>query len=530
VNHLLRISTVSMFGLAACSVIGCATAPPLPAATTAPAANEQDLPRGPAYVPPPQPQATQTTLYAGGSVLPTPTPQQATWEDDELGMFFHFDIEVFDKEYLQQAAKEDQLPEGTPRVRAQRGERGTPLGMMDPAEFNPTNLDTDQWMRVAQSIGAKYAVFTTKHSSGFLMWQSDLYPFGVKQSPWQNGKGDVVLDYLASCRKFGISPGLYCSAGGHSYWTTHHPKTWYRKGILFGQPQDVRDFLDMDLKMYADLWQHAGPVDYMWFDGGVNPLGPDLSPIIARLEPNMVCFNGPMEGAPAGLARWSGNEKGYANYPTWNAIDTTNDQHDRGPGSPDGKYWIPVEANVPLRYHVWMWQSDTENKILSLNALATDYLDSVGRGTNFIINANIGPDGLVPQADAARFAEFGDLLHKWFDHPIAQTRGRGDTAELAFSSPTPVDCISIVEDIRLGQRVQQYVVEALVDGQWKQVCDGTSIGHKRIQFFDRLTATALRVRATASAAQPVWRQLAVYNIDPLPPDPTNPATTAQSAQ
>jgi len=285
----------------------------------------------------------------------------------------------------------------------------------------------------------------------------------------------------------------------------------------------------MDLKMYQDLWSKTGEVGYLWFDGGINPFGDRLTPIIAQYQPHAVCFNGPETGAPGGLARWSGNEKGYINYPSWNTTDITNDQKDRGPGSPDGRWFVPVETNVPLRYHIWMWQADDEDKILSLNALMTDYLMSVGRGGNFIVNANIDPTGQVPAADAKRLAEFGATIRKWFGTSLAETSGRGETAELKFDHPTAFDFVSIMEDLRQGQRIRAYVVEGLIDGQWKPLCDGQSIGHKRIQQFPRVTATAVRVRATQSAAEPIIRKLAVYDIDPLPPDPTNPATTAQSA-
>ncbi|HTW94657.1 MAG TPA: alpha-L-fucosidase, partial [Tepidisphaeraceae bacterium] len=351
----------SLLAILTATIAGCGSANHA-ASSQAPAAAVAELdenkPAGPIYVPPPQPAPEQATLYVDGQLLPIPTPQQAAWEDDELGTFFHLDIEVFDKDYQARAVREDQLPPDTHRT--ERG-RGVPLGSIDAKEFDPTHLDTDQWMRVAKSMGARYAVFTAKHSSGFLMWPSDLFPYGVRQAAWEDGKGDVVADYLASCRKFGISPGLYCSAEGQSYWMMHHARIVYHHGVLSGPPEVAREFLDMDERMYAQLWEHAGPIGYMWFDGGVNPFGPELSPIIARLEPKMVCFNGPMGGAPGGLARWSGNEKGYVVYPTWDTTDITNDQIDRGTGSAEGKYWVPVEANVPLRYHVWMWQSDTQD-------------------------------------------------------------------------------------------------------------------------------------------------------------------------
>lgn len=442
------------------------------------------------------------------SKLPLPTPEQIAWQDDELGMFIHFDIEVFDKDY--QSAHP-------------RGVKGKPLGNISPAEFNPRRFDTDQWLKTAKALGAKYAVLTAKHASGFLMWQSDLYSFGVRQSPWENGKGDVVRNFIESCHKYGIQPGLYCSAGGHSYWNLHHSPVRYHGGTISGEAGAVQAFVNMDLQMYASLFKDAGPVSYLWLDGGVDPFGGRLAPIIAEYEPGAVCFNGPSNGVPAGLARWSGNEKGYAPYPLWDTVNSADDQADRGPGDPDGRYYVPVEANVPLRYHVWIWQADDQDKILSLSALMDMYLKTVGRGANFIINANIDPDGRIPEADAERLAEFGATIRKCFGHGIAETSGRGDVVELDLKRPREIDFVSIMEDLRQGQRIRRYAVDGRVDGKWRELCAGESIGHKRIQQFNRATVAAVRLRVTESVGEPLIRQLAVYNVHTLPADPNDPA-------
>jgi len=64
--------------------------------------------------------------------------------------------------------------------------------VFDTELYNPVKLDTDQWIESAKACGAKYAVFTATHFNGFMQWQSDLYPYGVKQAAWRGGKGDVV--------------------------------------------------------------------------------------------------------------------------------------------------------------------------------------------------------------------------------------------------------------------------------------------------------------------------------------------------
>lgn len=447
--------------------------------------------------------------YLHASKFPKPTPEQAAWQDAELGMFIHFDIEVFDDHFSHAHPVTD-----TNRI---------PFGAIPASKFNPTKLNTDQWLATAKALGANYAVFTAKHSSGFLMWQSDLYPYGVKQSPWENGRGDVVKDFIASCEKYGVEPGIYCSAGGHSWWNLNRGRVEYRKGVISGDTNDVENFLNMDLAMYKDLFAHIGPnLFYIWLDGGVNPFGDRIIPVLAKYEPHAVAFNGPSNGVPAGIARWSGNEKGAAPYPLWNTINISNDQLDRGAGDPNGKFWIPAEGNVPLRYHEWMWRADDENKILSLSELMSMYLATVGHGANFIINANVDSDGLIPEADVQRFKEFGDTIRKWFGTSVAETSGKGNLVELELPQPQEINFVMMMEDITRGQRIRNYEIDGLVDGDWKKLCDGESVGHKRIQQFARTKVSAIRLHVTHSVKKPIIRKLAVYNIQTLPPDPNNP--------
>jgi hypothetical protein len=118
-----------------------------------------------------------TTPDAEGEDLAKPTPQQLVWQDMELGLFIHFDMLTF-----------------TGQMK--------PRSPADPNIYNPVTLSTDQWLEAGKAMGAKYAVFVAKHCTGFLSWQSNAYPYGVKQTSWRDGKGDVVKDFIASCENF----------------------------------------------------------------------------------------------------------------------------------------------------------------------------------------------------------------------------------------------------------------------------------------------------------------------------------------
>ena len=139
------------------------------------------------------------------------------------------------------------------------------------------------------------------------------------------------------------------------------------------------------------------------------------------------------------------------------------------------------------------------------------YYKSVGRNCNLLLNANIACDGLVPEPDMTRYAEFGREIRRRFAKPIAETKGEGETVTLPLGRPTRVDHVVMMEDIRHGERVRKYVIEGQVDGQWRELCSGSCVGHKRIDVVSAVTASAIRFRCIESVGMPRIRSLAVHN-------------------
>jgi len=92
--------------------------------------------------------------------LVVPTPAQRAWQDCEVGVLYSFDLAV---------------------AAGDRAENNSTRKTWDPGLYHPTKLDTDQWIDAAKAAGAGYAVFTATHFNGFMQWQSDLYPYGLKQ-------------------------------------------------------------------------------------------------------------------------------------------------------------------------------------------------------------------------------------------------------------------------------------------------------------------------------------------------------------
>ncbi len=417
-----------------------------------------------------------------GAPLARPTPEQAAWQDLELGMFIHYDMPVFKPGWDHR--QYDRRPE--------------------PGIFNPRKLDTDQWMEAARALGAKYAVFVAKHGSGFMSWQSDLYPYGMKQSPYKDGQGDMVRDFVNSARKYGIRPGIYAHMGCNGFLEVDNPGLVNRgKG---GDPEKQARYARTCEGMLTELWGNYGELTEIWFDGGVldpEKGGPDMLPILRRLQPKAIVFQG-----PAASIRWIGNEDGVAPYPCWATAPAERDYN--GPGVPGGPRWLPGECDVPVRSGVWIWEPNTEGRLLSVDKLMDLYYRSVGHNCNLLLNANPDPDGLIPEPDMKRYREFGEEIRRRFGTSVGETSETGAVVELALARPARIDQVVTMEDILEGERVREYVVEGLSSAGWTELSRGQSIGHKKIDRFSPVEVSRVRWRCLKSVAEPRLRKLAVY--------------------
>ena len=295
-----------------------------------------------------------------GITLPRPTAEQARWQDYEIGIFFHYDINAFKPGWDHR--KYDDFPK--------------------PELFNPTNLDVKQWMEVPKALDAKYAVITATHGSGFMLWQSDAYPYGMKQSPYKGGKGDIVKDFVESCRQNGLAPGLYCHMRVNGWWQVDHPGFVNRgKG---GNPELQAKYAAAKIQQIKELWGNYGQLAEIWFDGGLpDPkAGYDVLPYAKKLQPKALIYGG--GNSPVEDIRWLGWERGKTGYPCW---ATGTNPFDTKMGSPDGKDWCPGEADVDMLGGNWMWSPKSDENLLNLNELMDIYYKSVGHNCNLLINA-----------------------------------------------------------------------------------------------------------------------------------------------
>ena len=426
-----------------------------------------------------------------GMALPRPNPAQLAWQQAEIGLVYHYDLHVFDKKQYGQGRN-----------------RRTPITNID--MFNPTQYSTDQWIEAARAMGAKFAILTACHETGFRLWQSDVNPYSMKALKWQNGKGDIVKDFINSCRKYNIKPGIYIGARWNSHLKVLNFKV--QPGSSVTQTQ-YNKLIEQEV---TELWTQYGPLFEVWFDGGIltpDKGGPDVLPIFEKYQPNCLFYH----SAQRSDARWGGSESGTVGDPCWSTMPFKGSRGHINKnllkhGDPDGKYWSPAMADAPLRNHEWFWEPDNERKLYSINGLLNIYYKSVGQNATLIMGATPDDRGLIPDADFKRMSEFGKEIKKRFAKPAAKTHGIGEVVELKLSQPTTLNHVIIKEDIKYSERVREYTVEGLTNtNQWKTLFKNQCIGHKRICKFDPIKLSAVRVNITKSSATPIIHELSVFN-------------------
>lgn len=403
--------------------------------------------------------------------LALPTPEQTAWHDLELGMFIHFAPNTWqDQEY-------DDL--------------STPL-----AKINPAQLDTDQWVRVAESMGAKYIIFVAKHVGGFCWWQTETTDYSVKSIPWRSGKADVMAMLAESCRRHGMKLGVYISPADRKHGAD--------VGGRCKTPAEQTRYNAIYRRQLTELLSRYGELIEVWFDGSCII---DVGDLLKKYVPKAMIFQGPQA-----TIRWVGNEDGVAPYPAWNSLPLAAAKSGvatSAEGRPDVDAWMPLECDARFR-NTWFWNTKNANTLKSVDPLMDMYYKSVGRGAVLLLNHTPDPTGLIPEADAKRASEFGAELQRHFGKSIAETSGQGEIIELDLGKAQTVDHVIAMEDIRQGERVRAYVVEALMDGVWKEICKGTAVGHKKIDRFAPVKTSKIWFRTLSSAGAPIIRKLAAY--------------------
>ena len=435
-------------------------------------------------------------LIPPSEITDKPTPQQLSFQKRQLGAFIHFG----------------------PATYIQSDMLSVPAADI----FNPSQLDAEQWVKAAQSFGAKHIVLTAKHHNGYCLWPTKTTDYSVKNSPWQDGKGDVVAEFVKACRKYDMKIGLYLSGGDKHFGCSSTPDPQGQRELV----GDIHKYYPIFLEQLRELLTNYGEISYVWFDGAYDPFGWDVADagtkqslgtaygdaicnMVRNLQPDAIVMGGTKPDV-----RWSGSEQGWAAYPLWNIVNSGEGlEHWVGPQNAG---WIPAEANLHTR-NTWFWSPNSDNTLRDISFMTNVYFESIGRGSNLLINMTPDTSGLIPQMEVERLYEFGKTLNQIFSMRVgnAKTPENESASELFinFTQKKKINLIVLEEDIQHGQNIKRYKVDAYLEGQWKTIAEGQSIGRKRIQTLDPVETTKLRLSLSGKENCTFIKNFAVYLTD-----------------
>ena len=453
-----------------------------------------------------------------------PSQKLITYQEMELIGFIHFTVNTFtDKEWG--------------------------YGDESPDIFNPSAMDVEQWAKTAKAAGMKQLILTAKHHDGFCLWPSQYTEHSVKNSPYKNGKGDVVGEFVAACRKYGLKAGLYLSP-----WDRNHKDYGTQAYITYYKNQ------------LEELLTQYGEINEIWFDGanggdgyygGANEIRKidrdtyygwkDIITLVKNLQPNIKIFS---DAGPD--VHWIGNEKGFAGSTFWSTINPksliigASKTNYLNTGDPEGTQWIVGQCDVSIRPG-WFYHTNQDSLVKSPQQLADIYYKSVGR--NALLLLNLPPDkrGLIHENDVKALTDFKSIINESLASDLAKGQKAstnnyrlnhskfdpkntldGDpttywatddnifpaSLEIELNQGRTFDRILIQEPIRLGQRISEFEVDVMGDTGWNTIFKGTTIGYKRILRIPTVNTKKIRLKFTQANNIVAISNLELYKSSP----------------
>jgi len=466
--------------------------------------------------------ACQSNVAPPVAVLPVPTENQLKWQELEQYAFIHYTVNAFtDKEWG--------------------------YGDESPAIFNPTEFNAEQWASAIKDAGLKGIILTCKHHDGFCLWPSQCTEHSIKNSPFRDGKGDIVKEVSDACRKYGLKFGVYLSP-------------WDRNHAQWGYPE----YLTCFKTQLEELLTNYGDVFEVWFDGANGGDGyfggarekrnvdnikyynwPSIFAGIREMSPNTIIWG------HHGDVRFCGNESGYGGETNWCMLTLANDTlYTINPdiermlisGAENGDAWMPAEVCVSIRPG-WFYHANEDDKVRTPENLLKVYLESVGRGSNLLLNMPPDRRGLIHENDVKALQGWKKIMDDTFTNNLATSAKvsadtyRGKSKQYAATNvtdgnketywatddgvnagnlvidlgkPQKVKYVTIQEYLRLGQRVKRFDVEVWKDNAWVNVASGTTIGHKRILPLNPVETSRIRINIKDAKACPLISNVEIY--------------------
>ena len=379
--------------------------------------------------------------------------------------------------------------------------------------FNPKKQNTDQWCEAIAAAGMKGVILTCKHHDGFCLWPTKTTEHSIKNSPYKNGKGDVVREVSESCKKYGLKFGVYLSP-------------WDRNAECYGTPA----YNDFYIAQLTELLTNYGDIFMLWMDGACGAAS-DGKPVqkydferiwntAVELQPDIVLS----DCAPD--VRWIGNESGKTRESEWNVVPKFEFGEQNFQASDDMKdfqkrcrdvmlpdmgsreflanfdefIWYPAEVDVSIRLG-WFYHPLQRFTVKSLNHLMKIYYNSAGNNALMLLNIPPNKNGLLAKSDVKRLRQMGKWLKKEDELLISdvKTEKSEDGFEINLKFPKQsVDRVRLSEDTTKSQRVERFSIYA--DG--KKLFGGTIIGFSKIAVFEPTVTDNLTIKIEECRKEP----------------------------
>ena len=466
-------------------------------------------------------------------VQAVPTARQIAYQQMEFFCFIHFSVNTF--------------------TGSEWGDGTEPESI-----FNPTELDVRQWAKVAVDGGMKGLILTCKHHDGFCLWPSKYTEHSIKNSPYKNGKGDIVRETAEACREHGLKFGVYLSP-------------WDRNNSSYGKGKEYDDYY---IKQLTELLTEYGDIFVVWLDGAC---GEGLSrevqtydwqryyKLVRELQPNaVISISGPD-------VRWCGNEAGEVRSSEWSVVsaDITDpaitaalsqhedneefrnrplDERQEDLGSRERLAnekelaWYPAETDVSIRPG-WFYHPEEDDQVRSFKNLKDIYLKSVGGNTTLLLNLPPMKNGMIHSTDVKNLKELGTFIEKSFRinlldcaiiNTLPETDVNGENGDvlrtdeyetyfmnedgnqklqiiLQWKEEKELNYVVLKEAIPFSQRVERFrVCYETSDGYMKECYQGTTIGYKRILVLNKIKTTNLVIEIYDARVAPVLSFIGVY--------------------
>lgn len=443
---------------------------------------------------------------------PVPSSRQMAHLKAGKKAFFHFGVNTF---------TDSEWGDGTEREET----------------FRPNNVDCRQWIRSVKAAGFEIAILTAKHHDGFCLWPSAYTEHSVKNSPYKDGKGDIVREFTDACREYGVRAGIYLSP-------------WDRNAPGWGTDA----YNDFYVAQLTELLTQYGPICEVWWDGAGSKDTPydwgRWAYTVRNYQPDAAMF-GSMGASPYVELRWVGNESGYASDPCYPTIDyaalVAEDGKLLGSGVLDGDRFVPAEVDVSTRPG-WFYHAGQDDAVKSVEHMVRIWYQSVGRGGMLLMNFPPNRDGVIPERDAENALRAHELVSRMLsvnlaadgvatspqarcqeceaqnllvdrDENVFAVADGAQQAEVHIKLPEAktFNTFVIGEYLPLGVRVSGYRVSAKVDGAWKQLADKQSIGYLWAEYFEAVCSDEIKLELYAYLAPPVLRHFGLHflEIDPF---------------